>query len=324
MARWIVVAIICLGVANPASARTVRLARGMDPSRQDKARESDASRKRPSDDEPTPRPGDEPTDERTAKKPITQEGAPGEEPEEQYPPEAASSAQAKASASYGVGIHFRGIFLPTWLMNAFLAASTPLNSFSLGGEFIRRKGNMDLVLSIDFGFYSPRDGNYMERGKNPSADVDYVQFRSLDVLAFEAALFWHRPLTPWLSIVYGVGLGFGVVLGDIYRISSSNCTPENLEDTSTCHPVDATDPASDQKWNENHDKWISEHTGGSHPPPDSPENPFLWREDGKWPVVPVLHLLLGVDFKVTEQINVRVDGGFHNAFYVGATGYYFF
>jgi len=108
-------------------------------------------------------------------------------------------------------------------------------------------------------------------------------------------------------------LGFGIVLGDIYRISNSGCTPENVTNINACYPkgMDLT----------NREKWLAEHTASGE---DSPDNPHLYREDGKWPVIPIVHLLLGVNFKISEQFSVRVDGGFHDAFYVGAAGHYFF
>ena len=41
-------------------------------------------------------------------------------------------------------------------------------------------------------------------------------------------------------------------------------------------------------------------------------------------MIPIVHLLVGVNFKINEQFSVRVDGGFHDAFYFGAAGHYFF
>lgn len=223
------------------------------------------------------------------------------------------TAKPKKAVQYGAGVHFRGIFVPEWFLNAFLDASTPLNSVGFGGEFVRRKGNFDLVASVNFGFYSPRDGNYMGNGKNPAYDADYIQFRNLNVLAFDVAFIWSHDFTKWFSLIYGAGLGFGIVLGDIYRISNNGCTPENVSDINRCYPkgMDLN----------NREAWLAAHTGTGG---DSPENPWLYREDGKWPVIPIVHLLLGVNFKISEQFSVRVDGGFHNAFYVGAAGHYFF
>jgi len=235
-------------------------------------------------------------------------------------PAAQVKAQAKPSALYGAGFTFNGKFVPTWFLNAFLNHSTPLNSISLGGQFIRRKGNFDLIASVNFGFYSPRDGNYMGKNKSYDIDVDYLQFRNLNLLSFEVAFVWHHNFTEWLSLVYGAGLGLGVVLGDIYRISAGGgtegrgkCTPENAENIDECYPLGMDTSRREE--------WLSQHSCNTE---DTVDNPCLYPEKDVWPVIPMVHLLVGLNFKISEQFSVRVDGGWHDAFYVGATSHYFF
>ncbi len=242
-------------------------------------------------------------------------GKPGEEPTRPGAaatgePTTAAKVKPKRDVLYGAGINLRGIFVPNWFLSAFVKHSTPLNSFTLGGEFVRRKGNFDLVAALNFGFYSPPDGNWMGKNKSYADDVDYLQFRNLNVLSFEVAFIWHHDFLKWLSLVYGAGLGLGVVLGDIYRISSSGCDANNITDVNQCHPL-GQDPKSPGTWPAG--------TGA-----DTPGSPHFYREDGVWPVVPIIHLLIGLNFKINEQISIRLDGGFHDAFYVGIGSHYFF
>lgn len=316
--------------------RSWLLAQGQGEPRKPGDEPTDPSGKKPGDEPAGKKPGDEPTSGKPGDEPTS--GKPGEEPSgkpashepgsvKPGEPAAREPAQVpvkpKSSVLYGAGFQVRGVFVPSWFLNAFLNASTPLNSVAIGGEFIRRKGNFDIVASINFGFYSPRDGNYMGKNKSYAEDVDYIQFRNLNLLAFDVAFIWHHDFTKWLSLVYGAGLGIGVVLGDIYRISNTNCTPENVNDATQCFPGEASNlDASRSAWLANREKYLTDHTGSKDD--DAPGHPRLWRESGKWPVVPVVHLLLGVNFKITDHISVRVDGGFHNAFYCGATGQYFF
>ncbi len=254
------------------------------------------------------------------------EGATGGKTESQ------AVAKAPSDVSYGAGFSFRGIFIPTWFLNLFLDASTSLNSVALGGEFIRRKGNFDLVASVNLGFYSPSDGNYLGNGKKPEIDTDYVQFRGLNLLSFEAAFVGHQEILPWLSMVYGAGLGLGIVLGNIYRISNyeNNCHGDNVSDLGTCNPLNPTSAnyANElAQWKDNPDGWIADRSQTcklAADGKDTPREPCLYREDDVWPVVPMVHLLIGLDFKISEQFSVRVDGGFHNAFYFGTAGHYFF
>ncbi len=271
-------------------------------------------------DEPTP-PGAIGGDEPTAPGAGVEAGEPGAKPEETgMEPKEEVKVKAKKSVLYGAGFQFSGIFVPSWFLNAFLEHSTPLNSVSFGGQFIRRKGNFDLIASVNFGLYSPRDGNYMGKNKSYDIDVDYLQFRNLNVLSFEVAFVWHHEFTEWVSLVYGAGLGLGVVLGDIYRISAGGgtdgrgkCNPENAENPDECYPLGMDVSRREE--------WLNQHTCND---PDSVDSPCLYPESDVWPVIPIVHLLVGLNFKVSEQFSVRVDGGFHDAFYVGATSHYFF
>jgi len=246
---------------------------------------------------------------------------PPAEPRPPVEPRALVKPRSSNAVQYGAGVHVRAIFVPEWFLGAFLASSTGLSSAALGGEFVRRKGDFDLVASMNFGFYSPPDGTYMGKNKDPMYDADYVQFRNLNVIAFDVAFIWHHQFLKWLSLVYGGGLGLGIVLGDIYRISDyvGNCRLENLKNLGQCNPT--SNPQDLEAWNKNHNAWANSHAGTGS---DSAQAPHLYREDGKWPVIPILHLLVGVNFKINEQFSVRVDGGFHNAFYLGAAGHYFF
>lgn len=284
-------------------------------------------------DEPAPPPGagDEPTapkkaaDEPTppAKgdadepaKPGTPTGDPSQEPGYR-PDEPAPIEKPKPKgplAKHGLGLQLRAIFVHEWFLNAFLDASTPLNSMAFGAEFIRRKNDLDIIASVDFGFYGPEDGNYLGNGENPATKTDYVQFRDFNILSFNAHFIWHLPIQRWVSFIYGVGIGLGVVLGDMYRISNdpARCTRDNAANEDLCFPR-GVDPRT-------REEDLKRLAGGV----DDPNDPHLFKEDGVPPVVPMIHALVGFNFNITDEISVRVDGGFRNAFYIGATSHWFF
>jgi hypothetical protein len=221
---------------------------------------------------------------------------------------------------FGFGAHVRGIFLPSGLLKLGLQAGTYLASVSTGGEFVWRRPSFDLVAAVNFGFYSLRDGNFVGKSKEISTDTDYVQFKNFNMLAFSVTAVWHYKFLPWLSLVYGAGLGLAIRLGDIYRISNGGggagkggCTPDNVQDINQCYPkgMDLN----------NREKWLAENSGSGA---DTPSDPHRFREDDVWPVFPVVHLMVGLNFKISEQFSVRVDGGIYNALYAGATLHYFF
>lgn len=235
-------------------------------------------------------------------------------------PTSATPVVAKpAEHKFGIGLHIRAMFIHPWLLGLFFDQSTPLNSMGFGGEFIYRRGTLDIIGSIDFGFYSPKDGNFLENGKNPATEVDYISFDGLNVLAFSVHFIKHHEILPWMSFIWGGGVGIGIVLGNIFRVSAGKgCDSETAGDESRCMPNSPTwDPKSPGRW-------LNDPANQGKESDDGPNTPKRWKEDGVWPVVPIVHLLVGLDFKISDQFGVRIDGGFRNAFYVGATGNYFF
>jgi hypothetical protein len=226
-------------------------------------------------------------------------------------------AKTPVTSKFGVGLHIRAMFIHPWLLGLFFEESTPLNSMGFGAEFVYRRGSFDIIGSIDFGFYSPTDGNYLEKGKNPATEVDYIQFDGLNVLAFSVHFIKHHDILPWMSFVWGGGVGIGIVLGEMFRVSAGEgCDSGTAGDESRCR-VRGMDP-------NNPDPWLNDPANQGTEDQDNPNSPKRWKETDVWPVVPIVHLLVGFDFKISEQFSVRVDGGFRNAFYFGATGHWFF
>lgn len=225
-------------------------------------------------------------------------------------------------AVYGIGSHFQGVFLPkSFLEGTFFQVAHPLQLVSFGFEVVRRRKNFELIGSVDYGFYSFEDGNFVEKNKKWREDTDYVQFDALNVLSFNAQFIWHHPFTNWFSIIYGVGVGFGVVFGDVWRISNFCPDADNkaeIEDYNICHPQDYE--VADRK------NWVDNRNPQLENTPDTHGEPHVFREKGIWPVVPILDLIVGVNFKVHENFDLRVVGGSRDGLilFFGAAGQYFF
>src|SRR4051794_10338353 len=81
-----------------------------------------------------------------------------------------SAVRAFDQVHYGVGLRMpRWVLVPQWFLGLFTAQNVPLSTFSsFGGEFFRRKGDLDIVLGVSYQNMSPKDGNWLGRGKNPA------------------------------------------------------------------------------------------------------------------------------------------------------------
>ncbi len=230
----------------------------------------------------------------------------GGEPEEMGGapvPEPASSEPVMVEESldpdkpkFGLGLRARYVTIPQFLINLFVDHSTTMTSFGFGGEFVRRKGNFDIVVGVEYENISPPDGLYQEEGEDPARAGEYPDFTEFDGLALlglDIAFVWHTNLHEKVQLRYGAGLGIGIVLGSIYQTDTmcpAGTTISDLDDPTHC-PLAA---------------------GAPREKADVP------------PVVPIVNLLLGFRFKVNDQISINLEGGFRNMFFFGLGTDYFF
>ena len=126
----------------------------------------------------------------------------------------------------------------------------------------------------------------------------------------------HTYFTDWFGIHYGAGLGVGIVTGQILRTSngSAGCAG-NPGSVTACHPIIcATGPCTEQQLQ----------AAGSGP--DDPANPHRFADSNVPPAIPIINLVLGVDFRLpnVRGWEAKIEGGFYDAFFLGlGVGYTF-
>ena len=128
---------------------------------------------------------------------------------------------------------------------------------------------------------------YEKRGVNLCKIAGKYQFRTAADLAF----LWNAPFNDKLSFRGGFGLGIGVVIGDVLQ-TDSTCTAgaDNLQEDCMVNPnaVKKDEPA------------------------DLP------------PVLPVVDLLAGLQWKPASKLTVNLDTGFRSAPFIGLSSVFFF
>ena len=278
----------------------------------------------PISDEPRRAPGDEPAS-------PSRKGEPGGavhvdepggdtsgEPETDTPTLAHVPGAEDDAVHFGLGVHLRAIFFHPWMLRFLFEESTPVNSTAFGAEAVVRYGRNDFIGAVEFGFFTPEDGNYLESGDDPRTQTDYLDFRDFNSLYLSVHYVRHFGITNWMSFVLGGGVGIQVFLGNVFRVSNDAdiCTPENASDEDQCFPkgMDPTNRSAFLNATQN------QGTRGE----DTPDNPKVFEDDRflPAPVLPLVHLMAGLNFDLGD-FNLRVDGGFRNAFYFGATLQYF-
>jgi hypothetical protein len=285
---------------------------------------------------PAPVPADTSTDTSTAPAPAAGDAtatAPSGEaaaPTEETPAVAATAAKGPARSHYGVAGRWRWVTLPGWFLGLFAEKNVPLSTVNCWGlEGFWRKHDKDdpnrtweIVVSAGYQNMTPPDGYWLGRGKDPAKDADLVQVRGLGLITMDAAYVIRQYFSPYFGIHYGAGLGLGIVRGKVLRTSATynevtgQYTVQNSSGT-ICQP--------DAKCN----KEALAQTE-LQPPDRGPTDPHRFEEDSVPGALPIINILAGIDVRIpipdvgakNGAIEIRLEGGFYDAFFVGLSGGY--
>lgn len=207
--------------------------------------------------------------------------------------------EPEPSARFGIGFRGRFLFFPQSFMKIFVDHGTGMASFLVGGEVIRRKGNLDMVFAAEYASVAPDDGWYLEKGNNPNNFTEYPSYEHFDglsIIGLDATFLWHTDLTSFLQFRWGVGVGVAILLGNIEETKASGCMPgttaDQLDDPNQC-TLDRTK------------------TGDK----DLPSR--IW---------PIVDLLGGLRFKVVDDLSIGVELGLRDGLiFTGGVdiGYFF-
>jgi len=234
----------------------------------------------------------------------------------------AASPTRAPNVSYGVGARLRWVSVPKWMLNLFTKKNMALSSWAAAAEFFRRKGEFDFIVSVGYQSLSPDDGNWLGRGHDASVDTDYVQFNGLGFWGVDAAFVWHTYFNDWFGLHYGAGLGLGIVTGQMLRTSNNPaiCNEGNAGDPTKCFPKGiAPCPGGGTSC-------YGTEIGALGPGPDDPNNPHRFADSNIPPVLPIVNVLVGVDFRLphVRGWEAKIEGGFYDAFFLGGgVGYTF-
>lgn len=194
---------------------------------------------------------------------------------------------------YGVGLRLRYVGVPKGLIELFLEeAASGVGSAGFGVDFVRRKGDFEFSIGLEYESLSPDDGYYVENGGSPQepGTTDYVEFDGFGWATLDAAFVFHEPLTDVISLRYGGGFGLGLLVGEI-RETDAVCTGPDAQ--TDCMPI----------------------TGGSGQINEEQDIPAVF---------PVVNILAGVQFRPVDNVLINLEGGLRTVLYAGLSGQYLF
>ena len=203
----------------------------------------------------------------------------------------AAAVSAPTRVQWGVGLRTRFVSIPKGLIELFVEqAPSGVSSFGIGLEGIRRRGNFEITVGVEFESLETDEGVYIENGDMiPADEVDLVEFDNFSWVTADVSFVWHKPVGEKFAFRYGAGLGLGIVLGKVLQ-TDYQCSGGSVD---TC---------LEKPMAENVRKESS-----SVPP-----------------VVPVINVIVGAQIRPIKNLAINLEGGLRTALYLGATTSYYF
>ena len=196
---------------------------------------------------------------------------------------------------YGVGIRLRYVTIPKFIFELFVEeAKSGIGNVGFGLDFIRRRGDLEIGVGLEYESMSGTDGFWLEKGEDalsPGEAPDFLEFDGFGWITLDVNFIKLKQLgKSKFAIRYGGGFGIGLVLGQV------------LQTDSTCSSRDI-----------NRDGVCTKNTSGQV---NDPADLF--------PVYPVFNALAGVQFRPIPQLVINAEVGIRTAPFIGLSSQYFF
>jgi hypothetical protein len=201
-----------------------------------------------------------------------------------------------------VGARYRAIILPKFMMNMFGDGGKTVLVHGVGPEFVIRKNAFEYNLSIWYAGYGMDDTPF--KAKDDDVTAWELVNSELKSLFLTADFLWSQDFSPEFSLNYGLGGGFGIIFGDLYRVQAKpgpGADGNTGEGFVRCNFKLENDYCDDG----------NDHYG------DYPEK--SWADGGSKPILfPWFVLQTGVRYKPHKNFAARFDAGFGTSgFFLG-------
>jgi len=197
---------------------------------------------------------------------------------------------ASKKVQFGIALRLRNVRLPQSLIETQVdVAAGGISQPGIGIELIRRRGNFELQLGLEYDKLDINDGLWIEKDKPiPTNDPDFVEFQNLGWVSAEVSFINHTEMAENFYLRYGGGAGLAIFTGKVVRTDYS-CTSSSPDSCSES-PV-----AVNQK------------------------TPYKIP-----PVFPIINGIIGVQYRAGGNLAINLEAGLRTLpFFGGSIGYYF-
>jgi len=216
-----------------------------------------------------------------------------------------SPVELPGQTYYGVGLRYRAIIVPKFMMNLFGDGGRTVVAHGIGPEFTVRKNAFEYEFAAMFTSYAMDPTPF--KAASDGADAWEIVQSKIKVLYLTADFVWSQDFTPEFALNYGFGAGVGLVWGDLRR-NQAYKGPGGNDSTGdgflACSGPG--DPRGPSYCNNDNDHY------GNYTEPS-------WANGGSKPVIfPWLALQTGVRWKPHRNFIGRFDAGFGTSgFFLG-------
>jgi hypothetical protein len=232
-----------------------------------------------------------------------------------------------------VGLRFRDVVLPKFMVSVFGKGGATVNVPSVGAELGYRKNGIEIDSTFSYADYSTSDQGFLFHGKNDGDEAWERVKSTMKVLYLTVDILKDIPIDDKgrFSFLIGGGVGFGFVLGNLYRnqvypgdysqSAGSSADPGNAAAWRDCpdpnalgapqFPIAGTAPT--KFWC---DRSNNHYNGYSEP---------SWANGGSKPIIfPWVSIpQLSFRYKPVKQVQLRLDTGWSlSGFFFGLSGGY--
>jgi hypothetical protein len=225
-----------------------------------------------------------------------------------------------------IGMRFRDVVVPKFMVNIFADGGTTVNAFTFGPELSIRKDHTEYDFALSYADYSMNP--FLFKGHSDGPEAYELVASSMKIVYLTLDILYSIPLDQkgHFDFLFGGGVGLGGVFGNLYRSQAYPSDPNNLDPSivANWHACPGAQPLPKAGNAPFCDASNNHYTqGGSFPSGSYDEH--SWANGGSKPFIfPWISLpQFSLRYKPIKQLQTRADIGFSiTGFYWGLSAGY--
>jgi hypothetical protein len=128
-----------------------------------------------------------------------------------------------------IGLRFRNVIVPKFMVNIFADGGATVNAFTFGPEFTTRKDHLEINVALSFADYSMDP--FMFKGKSDGDEAYEKVSSTMKLLYLTVDLLYEVPIDSKgrFAFLFGGGIGLAPVFGNLYRNQAYPKDPGSID-----------------------------------------------------------------------------------------------